>query len=43
MQSGGAALVTWEQDGHTCILASRSAPSRALLALAIAQERARVA
>jgi hypothetical protein len=43
MRSGGAALVTWEQDGHTCILASRSAPSRALLALAIAQERARVA
>lgn len=36
---GATRIVTWVQDGHTCILASRNTPSRALLALAIAQER----
>jgi hypothetical protein len=35
---GGSRIVTWVQDGHTCILASRSTPSRTLLALAAAQE-----
>jgi hypothetical protein len=39
----GAWIVTWVQDGHTCIIASRSASPRALLALAIAQERGQVA
>jgi hypothetical protein len=43
MRSGGAELVTWVQDGHTCILASRTAPASALIALAIAQEHARAA
>ena len=43
IRSGGASVVTWVQDGHTCILVSRTAPSSALLALAIAQEHARAA
>jgi hypothetical protein len=34
MSAGGAHIVTWVQDGHTCILASRMAPAAALLALA---------
>ena len=33
---GGAQIVTWVQDGHTCVLASRSAPAAMLLALAVA-------
>jgi hypothetical protein len=40
MRSGGARLVTWVQDGHTCILASKTAPASALLSLAVAQEHA---
>jgi hypothetical protein len=36
----GATVVTWVQDGHTCILASRTAPASALLELASAQEHA---
>ena len=28
ISSGGARIVTWVQDGHTCILASRTAPAR---------------
>jgi len=32
--AGGAQIVTWVQDGHTCILASRSASPGALLRLA---------
>jgi hypothetical protein len=39
ISSGGAWIVTWVQDGHTCIIASRNASPRALVALAIAQER----
>jgi len=38
--TGGAQIVTWVQDGHTCILASRTASSGALLRLAISQETA---
>jgi hypothetical protein len=33
---GGAKIVTWVQDGHTCVLASRTAPASMLLALAVA-------
>jgi hypothetical protein len=35
----GAQIVAWVQDGHTCVLVSRSASSTALLALAVAQDR----
>jgi len=34
----GAQVVTWVQDGHTCILASRTASRQTLLRLAIAEE-----
>jgi hypothetical protein len=34
LRSGNALVVTWRQGGHTCVLASRSAPLKALLALA---------
>jgi len=34
----GVRIVTWVQDGHTCILASRAAPSSALLSLAASQD-----
>lgn len=37
ISSGGARIVTWVQDGHTCILASRTASPRAMLALAAAE------
>ena len=37
ISSGGARIVTWVQDGHTCILASRTASARAMLALAAAE------
>lgn len=30
----GATIVTWLRDGHTCVLASRNAPTKDLLALA---------
>ena len=36
---GGATVVVWVQEGHSCILASRTAPA-ALLALAGAEEHA---
>lgn len=34
LRRDGALVVTWRQGGHTCVLASRSASLRALLALA---------
>jgi hypothetical protein len=37
ISSGGARIVTWVQDGHTCILASRTAGAQAMLALAAAE------
>ena len=37
ISSAGAEIVTWVQDGHTCILASRTASPRAMLALAAAE------
>lgn len=43
LAQNGAHIVTWVEDGHTCVLASRSAPPAELLALAIAQERSRAA
>ena len=43
MSSAGAQIVTWVQDGHTCVLASRSAPASTLLRLAAAQEHAATA
>ena len=33
----GARIVTWVQDGHTCILASRTATEQAMLRLAAAE------
>ena len=43
ISSGGARIVTWVQDGHTCVLASRSASAATLLRLAVAQARTPVA
>jgi hypothetical protein len=43
ISSGGGEVVTWVQQGHTCIIASRSASPRTMLALAIAQERSTTA
>ena len=40
LRSGGANVVAWVQDGHTCVLASRSASSTTLLALAVEQDSA---
>jgi hypothetical protein len=37
ISSDGARIVTWVQGGHTCILASRTASPRAMLALAAAE------
>jgi hypothetical protein len=34
LSAAGATVVTWQRDGHTCILASQRAPAVALLALA---------
>jgi hypothetical protein len=39
ISSGGAQIVTWVQDGHTCVLASRTASAATLVALAVAQDR----
>ena len=39
MGSGGARVVTWVQEGHTCVLASRTASAVTLVRLAAAQER----
>ncbi|MGI8714667.1 MAG: anti-sigma factor family protein [Solirubrobacteraceae bacterium] len=36
---GGARLVTWQRDGHTCVIAGRTASDPTLLALAVAEER----
>jgi hypothetical protein len=36
----GATIVAWVQSGHTCVLVSRTAPAAALLALAVAEDRA---
>jgi hypothetical protein len=38
MRSGGARVVAWVQEGHTCVLASRTASPATLLRLAVAQE-----
>ncbi len=40
MRSHGATVVAWIQQGHTCVLASRTASPATLLALAVAQEGA---
>ena len=40
VSAGGARIVAWVQDGHTCVIASRSAPSATLLRLAIEQDSA---
>ncbi len=37
ISTAGSRIVTWVQAGHTCILASRTASSRAMLALAAAE------
>ena len=34
IRDGGASIVTWRRDGHTCVLASRPASVSALIALA---------
>jgi hypothetical protein len=39
LSSAGAQVVTWVQDGHTCVLASRTASAATLVALAVAQDR----
>ena len=36
--SGGASLITWVRDGHTCVIAGRSVSDAALLPLATADE-----
>jgi len=38
MRSSGARVVVWVQEGHTCVLASRTASPAMLLSLAVAQE-----
>jgi hypothetical protein len=43
ISSGGARIVTWVQDGHTCIIASRNVPPRALVALASAEQHSATA
>jgi hypothetical protein len=35
--AGGAELVTWQRDGHTCVIAGRRASQRTLLRLATAR------
>ena len=40
ISSGGMPLVAWVQDGHTCVIASRSAPAATLLELAEAESAA---
>lgn len=39
LNAGGAHIVAWIQAGHTCVLASRTATDRTLVALAVAQDR----
>jgi hypothetical protein len=38
LDSDSAHIVAWVQDGHTCVLASRTAPDAKLLQLAVAQD-----
>jgi len=38
LDSGGAHIVAWVQNGHTCVIASRTAPDATLLELAVAQD-----
>jgi len=38
MRSRGAQVVAWVQQGHTCVLASRTASPATLLRLAVAQD-----
>jgi hypothetical protein len=40
VSSGGAQIITWRRDGHTCVIAGRSVARRTLLALAAADEQA---
>jgi hypothetical protein len=39
-RAGGARLVTWWRDGHSCVIAGRSVSDRTLLALAHSDEHA---
>jgi hypothetical protein len=39
VSSGGAQIVTWRRDGHTCVIAGRSIARSTLLALAAADEQ----
>jgi hypothetical protein len=39
VSSGGAKILTWRRDGHTCVIAGRSVARSTLLALAAADER----
>ncbi|HLW96465.1 MAG TPA: hypothetical protein VKS25_13900 [Solirubrobacteraceae bacterium] len=38
LESGGANIVAWVQEGHTCVLASKTASDATLLQLAVAQD-----
>jgi hypothetical protein len=38
LRSGRAQVVAWVEDGHTCVLASRTAPVATLIRLAVAQD-----
>jgi hypothetical protein len=38
LSSGGARIVAWVQDGHTCVLASRTVSSETMLELAVAED-----
>jgi hypothetical protein len=38
LHADGAGIVAWVEDGHTCVIASRSAPAATLLRLAVAQD-----
>jgi hypothetical protein len=42
-RAGGAEIVVWVQDGHTCVLASQTASSETMLKLAVAQDRTSLA
>ncbi|HTU30349.1 MAG TPA: hypothetical protein VMF07_13280 [Solirubrobacteraceae bacterium] len=39
VSSGGAQILTWRRDGHTCVIAGRSVSRSTLLALAAADEQ----
>lgn len=39
VSSGGAHIITWRRDGHTCVIAGRSIARSTLLALAAADEQ----